>query len=95
MNGHGTVVDSKRVKLSSIYSDLEAVPPDAIFNVLTRFLADKSLDKVDLGIGGEVPSTLDLVAAKHVFTTNYVRFEYVVHPLNGLLNSVMMTSKHR
>ena len=87
MNGHGTAVDSKRVKLSSIYSDLEAVPPDAIFNVLTRFLADKSPDKVDLGIGGEVPSTLDLVAAKHVLPQIMLR--------SSLLNSVIsaVTSK--
>lgn len=66
-NGPG--VDSKRRKLSSLFSELEMCPPDAIFNVKTKFLADKSPDKVNLGIGGkslslQVAESCDLLNRK-------------------------------
>lgn len=55
MNGHGTGpgVDAKRVKLNSIYSHLEAMSPVEVFHVRDLFLADKSPDKINLGVGGE------------------------------------------
>lgn len=55
---NGTGVDSKRVKLSSYFAQLEVCPPDVIFNVKNKFVADKSPDKVNLSIGGKVNLTL-------------------------------------
>lgn len=45
----------KKVKLDngSIFGHLDLCPPDAIFRVKEEFLADKSPNKVNLGVGGE------------------------------------------
>jgi len=47
--------DVKRVKMGSLFGHLEMHPPDPIFNVKERFLADKNPKKVNLGVGGEHP----------------------------------------
>ena len=45
----------KRVKLDkgSLFGHLELCPPDAIFRVKEEYLADKSSNKVNLGVGGK------------------------------------------
>ena len=43
----------KHVKMGSLFGHLEMHPPDPIFNVKERFLADKHPKKVNLGVGGE------------------------------------------
>ena len=37
----------------SVFSKVELCPPDAVFNVKEKYLADKSPNKVNLGVGGE------------------------------------------
>ena len=55
MNSHGTAVqDSKRVKLSSIFSHLEAVPLAEVFRLKEQFSEDQSQNKIDLSVGGEL-----------------------------------------
>ena len=51
---NGAGVDSKRVKLGSFFAHLDVCPPDVIFNVKAKFLADKSPDRVNLSLGGKV-----------------------------------------
>lgn len=53
VNGPETGVDSKRVKLSSLFSHLEVAPPVEIFNLKDRYLADNHPDKINLSVGGE------------------------------------------
>ena len=47
-------LDVKRVKMDkgSLFGHLDVYPPDPIFHVKDAFLADKSPNKVNLGIGG-------------------------------------------
>ena len=53
MNG-ASVQDSKRVKMSSIFSQLEVVPQAEPFHMKDLFLADESPDKINLSVGGEL-----------------------------------------
>ena len=53
MNG-SAVQDSKRVKMSSIFSQLEVVPQAEPFHMKDLFLADESPDKINLSVGGEL-----------------------------------------
>lgn len=49
-------MDVKRVKVDkgSLFGHLDICPPDSIFHVKDAYLADKSPNKVNLGIGGEI-----------------------------------------
>lgn len=49
-NGH----EAKRVKMDdgSLFGHLDVYPPDPIFHVKDKYLADKFPNKVNLGIGG-------------------------------------------
>ena len=49
-------MDVKRVKVDkgSLFGHLDICPPDSIFHVKDAYLADKSSNKVNLGIGGEI-----------------------------------------
>ena len=49
-------MDVKRVKVDkgSLFGHLDIYPPDPIFHVKDAYLADKSPNKVNLGIGGEI-----------------------------------------
>ena len=53
MNGTA-VQDSKRVTLSSIFSQLKVVPQAEPFHMKDLFLADESPDKINLSVGGEL-----------------------------------------
>ena len=53
MNGTA-VQDSKRVKLSSIFSHLEVVPLAEPFHMRDLFSADENPDKINLSVGGEL-----------------------------------------
>ena len=50
--------ERKEVRLNgssgSVFEDVKLCPPDAIFNVKESYLADKSPNKVNLGVGGEI-----------------------------------------
>ena len=48
----------KRVRVGSLFGHLEMHPPDTVFHVKDRFLADKHPKKVNLGVGGERQSTI-------------------------------------
>lgn len=50
-------LEAKRVKMDdgSLFSHLKIYPPDPIFHVKDAYLADKSPNKVNLGIGGMEP----------------------------------------
>ena len=47
-------IEAKRVKMDdgSLFGHLDIYPPDPIFHVKDAYLADKSPNKVNLGIGG-------------------------------------------
>lgn len=47
-------IEAKRVKMDdgSMFGHLDVYPPDPIFHVKDAYLADKSPNKVNLGIGG-------------------------------------------
>ena len=51
------VAELKRVRVGSLFGHLEMQPPDTVFHVKDRFLADKHPKKVNLGVGGERQST--------------------------------------
>lgn len=53
MNGAGAGVDSKRVKMSSIFSHVEMAPPVEVFHLKDQFLADNYPNKINLTVGGE------------------------------------------
>ena len=46
----------KKLKMSSVFGHVQAVPNDAIFNLKTLYESDTHPQKVDLGIGGELAS---------------------------------------
>ena len=48
----------KRVRMGSLFGHLEMQPPDTVFHVKDRFLADKHPKKVNLGVGGERQNTI-------------------------------------
>ena len=48
----------KRVRMGSLFGHLEMQPPDTVFHVKDRFLADKHPKKVNLGVGGERQTTI-------------------------------------
>ena len=41
---------------TSVFDGMEAAPPDAIFNVLTKYKEDTFPKKVNLSVGGELIS---------------------------------------
>lgn len=51
MNGPGTGVDSKRVKMSSIFSHVEMAPPVEVFHLKDQFLGDTFPNKINLTVG--------------------------------------------
>ena len=51
---NGTVVqDSKRVKLNSIFAQVEVVPLAEAFHLKDLYLVDENPNKVNLSVGGE------------------------------------------
>ena len=60
-------VEAKRVKMDdgSLFGHLDIYPPDPIFHVKDAYLADKSPNKVNLGIGGMIRSCEKLMGAGH------------------------------
>ena len=51
----GAVVqDSKRAKMSSIFSDVELTPKADMFYLRELYLADDNRDKIDLSVGGKL-----------------------------------------
>ena len=44
---------AKRVRMETVFSEVEAAPPDGVFHVKNMFQADKDPRKVNLGVGGE------------------------------------------
>lgn len=60
MNGPGTGVDSKRVKMSSIFSHVEMAPPVEVFHLKDQFLGDTFPNKINLTVGGELLHRLPL-----------------------------------
>ena len=48
------VQDSKRVKLSSAFTRVKAIPLDEVFLMKDLFLADQSPNKINLSVGGEL-----------------------------------------
>ena len=72
----------------SVFEAAEFIPPDAIFEVTRRYLADKNLRKVNLGQGtyrdenGEAWVLPSVQAAKELITEH--GHEYL--PIEGLKN---------
>ena len=58
-NGMELVQDTKRVKLSSVFSLVEPVPLSEVFRMKELYLADESRDKVNLSVGGELPTYVE------------------------------------
>ncbi len=47
------IIEGKAVN-GSVFSTVKLCPPDAVFNVKEKYLADKSPNKVNLGVGGKI-----------------------------------------
>ncbi len=64
----------------SVFENVKLCPPDAIFNVKNKYVADKSPNKVNLGVGGELTSRSHALAAEFVSCmTIFLRLQLAVY----------------